>query len=104
MVLRTTAAGLGDLGDTPGAIAGRIVGWVLRRVGRPGVCKQVLTGGRPCQRRVVIGDFARRPEARAKAPRNAVDLAETLLPTTPGVTRAVVIVTDSPNSAHGDLW
>lgn len=94
VVLGTTATGVGDVGDTLRAIAGRIVDWMLPPVGKPSVYKQELTGGLPRQRRVVISDFARYPDARAEAPRNAVDLAETLLPATPGVTRAVVIVTD----------
>ncbi|OKJ62210.1 hypothetical protein AMK27_15190 [Streptomyces sp. CB02009] len=94
VVLGTTATGVGDVGDTLREIAGRIADWVLPPVGKPSVYKQELTGGRPRERRVVISDFARYPDARPEAPRQAVDLAETLLPATPGVTRAVVVVTD----------
>ncbi|MFD3970914.1 hypothetical protein [Streptomyces cyaneofuscatus] len=94
VVLGTTATGVRDVGDTLRAIAGRIVDWTLPPIGKPGVYKQQLVGGLPRQRRVVISDFARYPDARPEAPRQAVDWAETLLPTTPGVTRAVVIVTD----------
>ncbi|MGW7786444.1 hypothetical protein ACWGKX_02420, partial [Streptomyces tricolor] len=64
------------------------------------VYKQELVGGVPRERRVVISDFARYP-ARPEACRESVDLAETLLPATPGVTRAVVLVTDVAQLA---LW
>ncbi|MFE9456462.1 hypothetical protein [Streptomyces californicus] len=94
VVLGTTATGVGDVGDTLRTIAGRIADWTLPPVGKPSVYRQELTGGRPGERRVVISDFARYPDARPEAPRQAVDQAETLLPATPGVTRAVVIVTD----------
>lgn len=94
VVLGTTATGVGDVGDTLRTIAGRIADWTLPPVGKPSVYKQELMGGRPRERRVVISDFARYPDARPEAPRQAVDLAETLLPATPGVTRAVVVVTD----------
>ncbi|MEV4879634.1 hypothetical protein [Streptomyces cyaneofuscatus] len=94
VVLGTTATGVADVGDTLRAIAGRIVDWTLPPVGRPSVYRQELVGGLPRQRRVVISDFARYPDARPEAPRQAVDWAETLLPATPGVTRAVVVVTD----------
>ncbi|MFI8915037.1 hypothetical protein ACIGW4_25890 [Streptomyces sp. NPDC053513] len=94
VVLGTTATGVGDVGDTLRTIAGRIADWTLPPVGKPSVYKQELAGGRPRERRVVISDFARYPDARPEAPRQAVDLAETLLPATPGVTRAVVVVTD----------
>lgn len=94
VVLGTMATGVGDVGDTLREIAGRITDWMLPPVGKPSVYKQELTGGRPRERRVVISDFARYPDARPEAPRQAVDLAETLLPATPGVTRAVVVVTD----------
>ncbi|MEU2955155.1 hypothetical protein [Streptomyces xanthochromogenes] len=94
VVLGTTATGVGDVGDTLREIAGRIADWTLPAVGKPSVYKQELTGGRPRERRVVISDFARYPDARPEAPRQAVDWAEALLPATPGVSRAVVIVTD----------
>ncbi len=94
VVLGTAATGVGDVGDTLRTVAGRIADWTLPPVGKPSVYKQELTGGRPRERRVVISDFARYPDARPEAPRQAVDLAETLLPVTPGVTRAVVVVTD----------
>ncbi|MFJ6722363.1 hypothetical protein [Streptomyces sp. NPDC091259] len=94
VVLGTTATGIGDVDYTLRTIAGRIADWTLPPVGKPSVYKQELTGGRPRERRVVISDFARYPDARPEAPRQALDLAETMLPNTPGVTRAVVIVTD----------
>ncbi|MDX3538713.1 hypothetical protein PV721_31100 [Streptomyces sp. MB09-01] len=94
VVLGTTATGIGDVDYTLRTIAGRVADWTLPPVGRPSVYKQELTGGRPRERRVVISDFARYPDARPEAPRQALDLAETMLPYTPGVTRAVVIVTD----------
>ncbi|MGW8326426.1 hypothetical protein ACWGLE_00810 [Streptomyces sp. NPDC055897] len=94
VVLGTRATGVGDVGDTLREIAGRIADWTLPPVGKPSVYKQELTGGRPRERRVVISDFARYPEARPEAPRQAVDWAEALLPAAPGVTRAVVVVTD----------
>ncbi|MGW0120186.1 hypothetical protein [Streptomyces sp. NPDC003327] len=94
VVLGSTATGVRDVGDTLRTVAGRIADWTLPPVGKPSVYKQELTGGRPRERRVVISDFARYPDARPEAPRQAVDLADTLLPVTPGVTRAVVVVTD----------
>ncbi|KOG52546.1 NUP-1 protein [Streptomyces griseoflavus] len=94
VVLGTPATGIGDVGDTLRAVAGRIAGWKLPPIGRPSVFKQELTGGRPRERRVIISDFARYP-AKPETCREAVDLAETRLPITPGVTRAVVLVTDA---------
>ncbi|MEV7503785.1 hypothetical protein [Streptomyces sp. NPDC093018] len=94
VVLGTQATGVTDVGDTLRTVTGRIADWKLPPVGKPSVYKQELTGGRPRERRVVISDFARYPDARPEAPRQALDWAETLLPITPGVTRAVVIVTD----------
>ncbi|MFJ8002462.1 hypothetical protein ACIQ7D_36060 [Streptomyces sp. NPDC096310] len=94
VVLGSRATGVTDVGDTLRTVAGRIADWKLPPVGRPSVYKQELTGGLPRERRVVISDFARYPDARPEACRQAVDWAETLLPATPGVTRAVVIVTD----------
>ncbi|MFE5717883.1 hypothetical protein [Streptomyces erythrochromogenes] len=101
VVLGTTATGVRDVGDTLRTFAGRIPDWTLPPVGKPSAYKQELTGGRPRERRVVISDFARYPDARPEAPRQAVDQAETMLPTTSGVTRAVVVVTD-PNQLG--LW
>ncbi|WP_406052186.1 hypothetical protein OG280_37150 [Streptomyces virginiae] len=94
VVLGTTATGVGDVGNALREIAGSIADWTLPPVGKPSVYKQELVGGRPRERRVVISDFARYPDARPEAPRQAIDLAEELLPATPGVTRAVVVVTD----------
>jgi hypothetical protein len=100
VVLGTPATGVTDVGDTLRTVAGRIADWKLPPVGKPSVYKQELIGGRPRERRVVISDFARYP-AKPETCREAVDLAETLLPVTPGVTRAVVLVTD-PSQLH--LW
>ncbi|MEU6350344.1 hypothetical protein ABZ896_13575 [Streptomyces sp. NPDC047072] len=94
VVLGSRATGVSNVGDTLRTVAGRIADWKLPPIGRPSVYKQELTGGLPRERRVVISDFARYPDARPEACRQAVDWAEMLLPTTPGVTRAVVIVTD----------
>ncbi|MBN0042933.1 hypothetical protein JS756_02130 [Streptomyces actuosus] len=93
VVLGATATCVTDVGDTLRTVAGRIADWKLPPVGKVGVYRQELTGGVPRERRVVISDFARYP-VRPEACREAVDLAETLLPATPGVTRAVVLVTD----------
>jgi hypothetical protein len=102
VVLGTTATGVTDVARTLRTIAGPIDGWALPPVGRPSVYKQELTGGRPRERRVVISDFVNyRDPVRPETCREAVDLAETLLPATPGVTRAVVLVTDSAQLA---LW
>ncbi|MFJ9928517.1 hypothetical protein ACIRU5_21120 [Streptomyces misionensis] len=95
VVLGTSATCVTDVGDTLRTVAGRIADWKLPPVGKPSVYKQELTGGRPRERRVIISDFARYPDVRPEAPRQALDQAETLLPATPGVTRAVVIVTDT---------
>lgn len=94
VVLGTSATGVGDVGDTLRTIAGRIDDWTLPPVGKLSVYKQELVGGVPRERRVVVSDFARYP-ARPEACRESVDLAESLLPITPGVTRAVVLVTDT---------
>ncbi|MFI2030140.1 hypothetical protein [Streptomyces buecherae] len=102
VVLGTSATGVTDVAHTLRTIAGPIDGWTLPPVGRPSVYKQELTGGRPRERRVVISDFVNyQGPVRTETCREAVDLAETLLPTTPGVTRAVVLVTDTTQMA---LW
>jgi hypothetical protein len=102
VVLGTSATGVTDVADTLRTIAGRIADWMLPAVGKPSVYKQELTGGRPRERRVVISDFVNyRDPVRPETCREAVDLAETLLPDTPGVTRAVVLVTDPAQLA---LW
>ncbi|MEU8746803.1 hypothetical protein AB0C39_24465 [Streptomyces parvulus] len=100
VVLGTSATGVADIGDTLRTVAGRIADWKLPPIGKAAAYRQALTGGMPRERRVVISDFARYP-ARPEACREAVELAETLLPTTPGVTRAVVLVTDPTQLA---LW
>ncbi|MFE8946115.1 hypothetical protein [Streptomyces sp. NPDC007856] len=100
VVLGTTATGVTDVGDTLRTVAGRIADWKLPPVGKPSVYKQELTGGRPRERRVVISDFVNyRDPVRTETCREAVELAETLLPATPGVTRAVVVVTDTTQLA-----
>ncbi|MCX5380845.1 hypothetical protein [Streptomyces sp. NBC_00091] len=100
VVLGTSATGITDVGDTLRTVAGRIADWKLPPVGKPSVYKQELAGGIPRERRVVISDFASY-KARSETCREAVDLAESLLPATPGVTRAVVLVTDPTQLA---LW
>ncbi|MFJ6125493.1 hypothetical protein ACIQKE_10415 [Streptomyces griseoviridis] len=102
VVLGTSATGVTDVARTLRTIAGPIDGWTLPPVGKPSVYKQELTGGRPRERRVVISDFANyRDPVRPETCREAVDLAETLLPATPGVTRAVVLITDTTQL---ELW
>ncbi|AQW49514.1 hypothetical protein ACIQPP_46990 [Streptomyces violaceusniger] len=102
VVLGTSATGVTDVARTLRTIAGPIDGWTLPPVGKPSVYKQELTGGRPRERRVVISDFVNyRDPVRPETCREAVDLAETLLPAIPGVTRAVVLVTDTSQLA---LW
>ncbi|WP_327190766.1 hypothetical protein [Streptomyces xinghaiensis] len=102
VVLGTPATGVGDVADTLRALTAGIAGWALPPVGKPSVYKQELTGGRPRERRVIISDFVNyRDPVRPETCREAVDLAETLLPLTPGVTRAVVLVTDTAQLA---LW
>ncbi|MFF7158859.1 hypothetical protein [Streptomyces sp. NPDC008139] len=102
IVLGTPATGVTEVSQTLRTIAGPIDGWTLPPVGKPSVYKQELTGGRPRERRVIISDFANyRDPVRPETCREAVDLAETLLPTIPGVTRAVVLVTDVTQLA---LW
>nr|WP_255346111.1 hypothetical protein [Streptomyces chartreusis] len=100
VVLGTSATGVTDVGDTLRTVAGRIADWKLPPVGNARVYRQELTGGAPRERRVVISDFANYP-ARPEACREAVEQAEAMLPATPGVTRAVVIVTDPTQLA---LW
>ncbi|MGA5201120.1 hypothetical protein [Streptomyces variegatus] len=94
VVLGTSATGVLDVGDTLRTVTERIDGWTLPPIGRPGVFKQELVGGQPRERRVIISDFARYP-VKQETCRDAVELASTLLPTVPGVTRAVVLVTDT---------
>lgn len=102
VVLGTSATGVTDVARTLRTIARPIDGWTLPPVGRPSVYKQELTGGRPRERRVVISDFVNyRDPVRPETCREAVDLAEMLLPVTPGVTREVVLVTDTTQLA---LW
>lgn len=93
VVLGSAATGVTDVGDTLRRVAGRIADWKLPAVGNGRVYRQELTGGAPRERRVVISDFANYP-ARPETCREAVDQAATLLPGTPGVTRAVVLITD----------
>ncbi|WP_405953622.1 hypothetical protein [Streptomyces phaeochromogenes] len=93
VVLGTSATGVTDVGDTLRTVAGRIADWKLPPVGNARVYRQEITGGVPRERRVVISDFANYP-ARPEACREAVDQAETLLPGTSGVTRAVVPIAD----------
>ncbi|MEU7346558.1 hypothetical protein ABZ778_22095 [Streptomyces bacillaris] len=100
VVLGSAATGVTDVGDTLRRVAGRIADWKLPAVGNGRVYRQELTGGAPRERRVVISDFANYP-ARPETCREAVEQAETLLPGTPGVTRAVVLITDVDQL---DLW
>ncbi|MFE2696342.1 hypothetical protein [Streptomyces mirabilis] len=100
IVLGTPATGVTDVGDTLRTVTGRIADWTLPPIGKPSAFKQELTGGHPRERRVIISDFARYP-VKPETCREAVTLAETLLPSTPGVARTVVLVTD-PRQL--DLW
>ncbi|PWG12322.1 hypothetical protein DF268_17150 [Streptomyces sp. V2] len=101
VVLGTPATGIAEVSATLRTIAGRIDGWVLPPVGRPSVFKQQLKCGDPRERRVVISDFTGYDDPKPETCREAVELADTLRPTTPGVTRAAVIVTDASQLA---LW
>lgn len=102
IVLGSPATGVGEVAHTLRTLTAGIAGWTLPPVGKPSVYKQELTGGRPRERRVVISDFVNyKDPVRPETCREAVDLAETLLPATPGVTRAVVLVTNPTQLA---LW
>ncbi|MFD5749552.1 hypothetical protein [Streptomyces sp. NPDC127033] len=102
IVLGSPATGVGAVAHTLRTLTAGIADWTLPPVGKPSVYKQALTGGRPRERRVVISDFVNYQDpVRPETCREAVDLAETLLPLTPGVTRAVVLVTDTTQLA---LW
>ncbi|MFD9427284.1 MULTISPECIES: hypothetical protein [unclassified Streptomyces] len=102
VVLGTPATGVDDVTRTLRTLTAGIADWTLPPVGKPSIYKQELTGGRPRERRVVISDFVNyRDPVRPETCREAVDLAETLLPLTPGVTRAVVLVIDTTQLA---LW
>ncbi|MBC3992112.1 hypothetical protein H8N00_25175 [Streptomyces sp. AC563] len=102
VVLGTSATGVTDVARTLRTIVGPIDGWALPPIGKRSVYKQELIGGRPRERRVVISDFVNyRDPVHPETCREAVDQAETSLPTTPGVTRAVVLVTDTTQLA---LW
>ncbi|WP_459010541.1 AAA family ATPase [Streptomyces aculeolatus] len=102
VVLGTPATGVTEVSQTLRTVTSRISGWKLPPVGRPGVFRQELIGGRPGERRVVISDFTPYPDTvKQETLREAVDMASTALPVTPGVTRSAVIVTDT---RHLDLW
>ncbi|MEO3765384.1 hypothetical protein [Streptomyces sp. B5E4] len=102
VVLGTPATGVTEVGNTLRTVTSRISGWKLPPVGRPSVFKQELTGGRPGERRVVISDFTPYAEnVKQETWREAVTLADSALPFAPGVTRSVVIVTDTRQL---DLW
>ncbi|MFJ3531683.1 MULTISPECIES: hypothetical protein [unclassified Streptomyces] len=102
VVLGSPATGVGDVAHTLRTLTAGIAGWSLPPVGKPSAYKQELTGGRPRERRVIISDFVNyRDPVRPETCREAADLGETLLPLTPGVTRAVVLVTDTTQLA---LW
>ncbi|MFE9374551.1 hypothetical protein ACFYM2_32935 [Streptomyces sp. NPDC006711] len=102
VVLGSPATGVGDVAHTLRTLTAGIAGWTLPPVGKPSAYKQELTGGRPRERRVVISDFVNyRDPVRPETCREAVDLAQTLLPLTPGVARAVVLVTDTTQLS---LW
>ncbi|GAA2115987.1 hypothetical protein [Streptomyces synnematoformans] len=102
VVLGTAATGVTEVSRTLRTVTDGISGWKLPPVGRRGVFKQELTGGRPGDRRVVISDFAQSTEnVKPETLREAVDLADIALPATSGVTRSVVIVTDTRQL---DLW
>ncbi|MFG3101379.1 hypothetical protein ACGFZL_12780 [Streptomyces sp. NPDC048182] len=102
IVLGSPATGVGDVAHTLRTLTAGIAGWALPPVGKPSVYKHELTGGRPGERRVVISDFVNyRDPVRPETCREAADLADTLLPATAGVTRAVVLVTDTTQLA---LW
>lgn len=103
VVLGTLATGISDVSDTLRTVAGRINGWKLPPVSSPSAYKHELISGDPGERRVIISDLVvgHTEPVRPETCREAVDLADTRRPTTPGVSRAVVIVTDSAQLA---LW
>lgn len=102
VVLGTPATGVSDVAYTLRTLTGDISAWALPPVGNPKTYKQELAGGSPGERRVVISDFVNyRDPVDPGTCRAAVDLAETLLPRTPGVSRAVVLVIDTSQLA---LW
>ncbi|MET8009879.1 hypothetical protein ABZU86_23585 [Streptomyces sp. NPDC005271] len=91
MVLGTFATGVTDVADTLRTVTGRLAGWNMPPIGRMSVFRQELTSGRPGERRVIVSDFAGRA-VNEDAFRESLELAGTLLPERPGVTRAVVLV------------
>lgn len=102
VVLGTRATGVCDVAHTLRTLTAGISGWSLPPVGNPSAYKQELAGGRPGERRVVISDFVNyRGSVAPETCRDAADLAETLLPRTPGVSRAVILVIDTRQLA---LW
>ncbi|MCC3766824.1 hypothetical protein [Streptomyces sp. UNOC14_S4] len=91
VVLGTPATGIGDVADTLRAVTGRVAGWSMPAIGRIGVFRQALAEGWPGERRVIVSDLAAR-EVNEEHCRESLELAQTLLPERPGVTRAVVLV------------
>ncbi|MGW1651498.1 hypothetical protein [Streptomyces atratus] len=91
VVLGTHATGVGNVTDTLRDVTGRVQDWQMPPIGRISVFRQELTSGKPGGRRLIVSDLADRA-VNEETCRESLDLAMSLLPDRPGVTRAVVLV------------
>ncbi|MFE0170908.1 hypothetical protein ACFWZ2_01210 [Streptomyces sp. NPDC059002] len=94
VVLGTRATGVGDVEETLRSVTGRVSGWNLPPIGRMGVFRQELRGGKPGERRVIVSDLANRAVSE-EACVESLHLAHSDLPEGRGVTRAVAIIVDA---------
>lgn len=89
VVLGTRATGIDDVGATLREATGRVAGWTVPVISKRNTFRNSLVEGRPRERRLIVSDLANKS---AKACRESLDQARTLLPTAPETTRSVVLV------------
>ncbi|WP_241833056.1 ATP-binding protein [Streptomyces caatingaensis] len=89
VVLGTPATGIGDVAETLHAVTGRVAGWSVYPAEKNRAFRQRLTDGRPGERCVVVSDLRKVNEDTC---RESLELAQSLFPERPGVTRAVVFL------------
>ncbi|WP_326815388.1 hypothetical protein [Streptomyces sp. NBC_01763] len=91
IVLGTLATCVDNVTDTLRDVTGRVKDWQMPTIGRLSVFRQELTAGHPGDRRLIVSDLASRA-VNEESCTESLDLALTILPDRPGVTRAVVLV------------
>ncbi|MFF9504915.1 hypothetical protein [Streptomyces sp. NPDC014656] len=89
VVLGTRATGIGDVERTLRDATGRVAGWILPPIGNANTYRRQLAAGRTEERRLLISDLALGSD---KSCRESLEQARTILPTVPGATRSVVLV------------